>query len=88
MAPGWRRGSEYPGADEALGADVGVGGSLASALQILHRNADAGAVLGELRSCLLDGLDYGVEARHQARFEAIWRRHPIIVVPVGVPLPS
>ena len=72
---------QYPGADEAIRADLGVGGSLAAVVQLLHRNADARGVVDELRSRLLDELDYRLEARHQARFEAIWRGHPRIVIP-------
>ncbi len=72
---------QYPGVDRAIEADLRVSSGLAAMIGAVHRNADANAVVAELRARVLDELDYRKELRNQALFRERWLGHPYIHIP-------
>ncbi len=76
---------QYPGVDDAIRADLRFTQGLVGMVSAFFRNADAHAMVAELKARLEDELDYRVEAEHQRRFAEIWRGHPLIRVPEVFP---
>jgi predicted unusual protein kinase regulating ubiquinone biosynthesis (AarF/ABC1/UbiB family) len=76
---------QYPGVDEAMGADLGNVGLAVSALAQLFPGLDPGPMVEELRTRLGEELDYVNEARNQQAFAEHYAGHPTIHVPVVVP---
>jgi predicted unusual protein kinase regulating ubiquinone biosynthesis (AarF/ABC1/UbiB family) len=77
---------QYPGVDEAIGADLADArriGALLSAVSL--RSVDVDALAQELRDRMVDELDYRKEASNQQGFADIYRDHPFISVPDVVP---
>lgn len=76
---------QYPGVDQAIEADLKFSSSMAAMIGAVHRNADAKAVMAELRERLLDELDYRKELANQALFYDMWHGHPLIHIPAVFP---
>ena len=72
---------QYPGVDSAIESDLQMTAGLAAMVQLVHRNTDAKSVVHELKTRLLEELDYRRELRNQALFGALWAGHPLIKVP-------
>jgi predicted unusual protein kinase regulating ubiquinone biosynthesis (AarF/ABC1/UbiB family) len=72
---------QYPGVADAIRADLANASLLTSMASMLYPNLDPGPVIAELRSRLLEELDYRREARNQQLFAAIYDGHPFIHVP-------
>jgi predicted unusual protein kinase regulating ubiquinone biosynthesis (AarF/ABC1/UbiB family) len=72
---------QYPGVDQAIRADLKFSGGMAAMISAVHKNADAKAVMAELRARVLDELDYRKEAANQQLFYDLWHGHPLIHIP-------
>jgi predicted unusual protein kinase regulating ubiquinone biosynthesis (AarF/ABC1/UbiB family) len=72
---------QYPGVDEAIRADLGNAGLLFQAMGMMFPGLEPGPLVDELRSRLLEELDYVLEAAHQRLFAAYYAGHPFIHVP-------
>jgi predicted unusual protein kinase regulating ubiquinone biosynthesis (AarF/ABC1/UbiB family) len=72
---------QYPGVDAAIEKDLASIDRFGVMAAMVNKAVDFGAVLGELRSRLLEELDYRIEARNQELFRHLWRGHPMIRVP-------
>jgi predicted unusual protein kinase regulating ubiquinone biosynthesis (AarF/ABC1/UbiB family) len=72
---------QYPGAGEALVADLGVLQKLAPVISAAAPGLDARQLIAELRSRLVEELDYVLEAEVQSAFADAYRDDPAIVVP-------
>ncbi|MBI2709869.1 MAG: AarF/ABC1/UbiB kinase family protein [Actinobacteria bacterium] len=75
---------QYPGVDAAIRADLGNAGLLFSGLAMLFPGLEPGPLVEELRSRLLEELDYGREAENQRFFAEAYAGHPFIHVPAVV----
>ena len=83
---------QYPGVDRAIAADLDNAGLLIALIGAVTPTLDAAPLVDELRSRLLEELDYRAEARNQSAFAALFAGHPRIVIPrvpeaPGVPAP-
>jgi predicted unusual protein kinase regulating ubiquinone biosynthesis (AarF/ABC1/UbiB family) len=76
---------QYPGIDEAIRADLDNAGMMFGALGMMLEGLDAGPLIEELRTRLLEELDYHVEAANQQLFSDYFRDHPFIHVPAVLP---
>jgi predicted unusual protein kinase regulating ubiquinone biosynthesis (AarF/ABC1/UbiB family) len=72
---------QYPGAAEAISADLANADLLGSLMSQLFRGLDPEPLVTELRARLGEELDYRIEARNQREFAAFYRSHPFIHVP-------
>jgi predicted unusual protein kinase regulating ubiquinone biosynthesis (AarF/ABC1/UbiB family) len=72
---------QYPGVDEAIKADLGNAGLLFQAMGMMFPGLEPGPLVEELRSRLLEELDYQLEASNQRLFADYYRDHPFIHVP-------
>ncbi|SDM41315.1 Predicted unusual protein kinase regulating ubiquinone biosynthesis, AarF/ABC1/UbiB family [Geodermatophilus siccatus] len=72
---------QYPGAGEALVADLGVLQTLTPVLQAAAPGLDARQLLAELRDRLVDEVDYVREAEAQTAFADAYRDDPDLAVP-------
>ncbi len=72
---------QYPGADEALRADLKTLGRFAGLMAQLAPGADVKAVLAELTERTEEELDYRIEADNQRAFAGVYDGHPNFVVP-------
>ena len=72
---------QYPGAAEALLADLGHLDRLAPVVRVSAPGLDPQALFAELRDRLLEEVDYVREADAQAAFAAAFRDDPDVVVP-------
>lgn len=79
---------QYPGVDRAIAADLDNAGLLMALIGAVTPTLDAAPLVEELRSRLLEELDYREEARHQADFGALFHDHPRIVIPSVFPKQS
>ena len=83
----WRDGREvavkiqYPGADEALRADLKTMRRLTSVLKQLAPGADVQAVVDELVERTEMELDYRLEANNQRAFAKAYEGHPHFLIP-------
>jgi predicted unusual protein kinase regulating ubiquinone biosynthesis (AarF/ABC1/UbiB family) len=75
---------QYPGAAEAISADLANADLLGSLMSQLFRGLDPEPLVNELRARLGEELDYRIEARNQREFAAFYRSHPFIHVPAVV----
>jgi predicted unusual protein kinase regulating ubiquinone biosynthesis (AarF/ABC1/UbiB family) len=76
---------QYPGVDAAIRADLTTGDLLFRALSVLFPGLDTGPLVEELRTRLLEELDYAQEALNQQLFADYYAGHPFIRVPAVVP---
>jgi predicted unusual protein kinase regulating ubiquinone biosynthesis (AarF/ABC1/UbiB family) len=72
---------QYPGAGEALVADLGMLEPLAPVIHTAMPGLDARELIAELRTRLVEELDYAREADSQTAFAAAYRDDPDIAVP-------
>jgi predicted unusual protein kinase regulating ubiquinone biosynthesis (AarF/ABC1/UbiB family) len=72
---------QYPGIDEAIKADLGNAGLLFQGLGMLFPGLEPGPLVEELRTRLVEELDYALEAHNQQLFADFYRDHPFIHVP-------
>lgn len=72
---------QYPGVAQALVADVRALSLASRAASVVARGVALPPLVAELRTRLLDELDYTREAQRQARFAAAYAADPDVVVP-------
>src|SRR3954447_10771213 len=72
---------QYPGAEQAVRADLQNLGLLLRAAKRMAPGLDAKAVGAEIRDRVTEELDYEHEAQSQRAMARIWRGHPFAVVP-------
>jgi hypothetical protein len=72
---------QYPGVDEAIRADLANAGLLFQGVGMLFPGLEPGPLVEEIRSRVIEELDYALEARNQAFFAEAYRGHPHIHVP-------
>lgn len=72
---------QYPGIDEAIESDLSSANLLFGGLSMLFPGLESGPLVEELRSRLIEELDYRVEADNQQLFADFFRGHPFIHVP-------
>ncbi|MDY6870611.1 MAG: AarF/UbiB family protein [Actinomycetota bacterium] len=75
---------QYPGADEALRADLKTMQRMVSVLKQLSPGADVEGVVDELVERTEMELDYRLEADNQRAFAKAYRDHPRFVVPAVI----
>lgn len=75
---------QYPGADEALRADLRQLQRFSWLFQTVVPGMNVKALLTELRDRMVEELDYRSEADNQRAFATAFRDHPEIVVPAVV----
>ncbi|HEY2813525.1 MAG TPA: AarF/ABC1/UbiB kinase family protein [Acidimicrobiales bacterium] len=75
---------QYPGVDAAIRADLDNVGPLVQLMGMLFPALEPEPIVQELRSRLLEELDYRNEARNQQFFADAYRDHPFIHVPAVV----
>ncbi|APE36476.1 ABC transporter ATP-binding protein [Nocardia mangyaensis] len=72
---------QYPGADEALRADLKTLSRMTGLLSSVIPGADVKPLLAEITERTEEELDYRIEAANQRRFAAAFDGHPQITVP-------
>jgi predicted unusual protein kinase regulating ubiquinone biosynthesis (AarF/ABC1/UbiB family) len=72
---------QYPGAEQAVRADMQNLGLLLRAAKTIAPGLDGRAVAGEIRERILDECDYEAEAIAHRAFAREWRGHPFVHVP-------
>lgn len=72
---------QYPGADEALRADLKTLSRMAGVFATVMPGADVKSVLAELTERTEEELDYRIEAANQRTFAETYADHPYFVVP-------
>jgi predicted unusual protein kinase regulating ubiquinone biosynthesis (AarF/ABC1/UbiB family) len=72
---------QYPGADQAVRADMQNIGLLLRAAKTIAPGLDGKAVAAEIRERILDETDYEAEAIAHRSFAREWRGHPFVYVP-------
>src|SRR4051794_39154868 len=72
---------QYPGVAEALRADMSNAGMIMRLAKALAPGLDAKAAAEELKTRVLEELDYEYEAQNQRAFARGYRGHPFIYVP-------
>lgn len=75
---------QYPGVSEAIRADLDNAGFLFGAMGMLFPGLEPEPLVAELRSRLLEELDYRQEADNQRLFAAYYEGHPFIHIPAVV----
>ena len=72
---------QYPGVGEAIRADLDNAGLLFAAVGMLFPGLEPEPIVEELRTRLVEELDYTLEADNQRLFADFYRGHPFIHVP-------
>lgn len=72
---------QFPGVDRAIASDLANTDVFMSMMGMLFPGLETGPLVGELRSRLLEELDYTLEAANQRLFSDWYRGHPFIHVP-------
>jgi predicted unusual protein kinase regulating ubiquinone biosynthesis (AarF/ABC1/UbiB family) len=72
---------QYPGVEEAMGADLDNVGLLFAGMGQLFPGLDHGPLVEELKARLSEELDYRIEAANQRAFAEYYDGHPTIHVP-------
>src|ERR671915_1471073 len=72
---------QYPGAEQAVRADMQNLGLLLRAAKTIAPGLDGPTVAGEIRERILDECDYEAEAIAHRAFAREWRGHPFVHVP-------
>jgi predicted unusual protein kinase regulating ubiquinone biosynthesis (AarF/ABC1/UbiB family) len=75
---------QYPGVDEAIRADLTTSDLLFRALSLMFPGLDTGPLVDELRSRLVEELDYVHEADNQRLFADYYAGHPFVRIPAVV----
>jgi predicted unusual protein kinase regulating ubiquinone biosynthesis (AarF/ABC1/UbiB family) len=72
---------QYPGVDQAIRSDLTNAGMLFGALGLMFPGLEPAPLVEEIRTRVLEELDYKLEARNQQTFADYYRSHPFIHVP-------
>ncbi len=72
---------QYPGVGEAIRSDLGNAGMLFGAMGMMLPGLEPGPLVEELRTRLVEELDYVLEAESQRLFADFYRGHPFIHIP-------
>jgi len=72
---------QYPGVDTAIEGDLAALDKLGVVIGAATPALDAKTLLAELRTRIVDELDYRIEGRNQELFRRVWHGHPMIRVP-------
>ena len=72
---------QYPGIDKAIESDLGNANLLFGGLGMMFPGLEPGPVVEEVRTRLVEELDYIIEADNQQLFVDAYRGHPTIHVP-------
>jgi predicted unusual protein kinase regulating ubiquinone biosynthesis (AarF/ABC1/UbiB family) len=72
---------QYPGVEEAMGADLANVGLIFAGMAQIFRGLDHAPMVAEVRARLIEELDYANEAENQRLFAAYYEGHPTISVP-------
>ncbi len=72
---------QYPGVAEAVAADLDNAGFVFAGLGVLFPGLDHRSLVAELRSRLVEELDYSIEAENQRQFARYYDGHPTIHIP-------
>ncbi len=72
---------QYPGIAEAIRTDLDNAGFLLSAMSLMFPGLEPGPLVEELRSRIIEELDYRREAVNQKLFVDFYRDHPFIRIP-------
>ena len=72
---------QYPGAGEAIRADLANADLLGSLMSQLFRGLDPGPLVAEVQARIGEELDYRIEAANQQAFADFYDGHPFIHVP-------
>ncbi len=72
---------QYPGIDEAIESDLSSANFVFGGLGVLFPGLESGPLVEELRTRVLEELDYRLEADNQRLFADFYRGHPFIHVP-------
>ena len=72
---------QYPGVADAIASDLDNTALLVRLIATMFPGLEAAPVVAELRSRLLEELDYRLEADNQRRFAAAFADHPFIHIP-------
>ena len=75
---------QYPGAAEAIQADLANADLLGSIMTQLFRGLDPAQMVAEIQARIGEELDYGLEAANQQAFADFYVGHPFIHVPAVV----
>ncbi len=75
---------QYPGVGDAIRADLDNAGLLFGAMGMLFPGLEPEPLVAELRTRLLEELDYHLEADNQRLFAAYYEGHPFIHIPAVV----
>jgi predicted unusual protein kinase regulating ubiquinone biosynthesis (AarF/ABC1/UbiB family) len=76
---------QYPGIDDAIRADLDAAGTVFGAAGLAFPGFDPGPLVEEIRTRVVEELDYANEAYNQQLFADSYRDHPYIHVPDVVP---
>lgn len=72
---------QYPGVAEAIGGDLANASMIYSMIAPMYPGVDGKSVVDELRSRVLEELDYAREADNQRAFLRLYEGHPFIRIP-------
>ncbi len=72
---------QYPGVAEAVEADLANADWLFGGLAAMFPGMEPGPIVTELKSRLVEELDYTAEAKNQRYFAEFFDRHPFVTVP-------
>ncbi|MFZ6004676.1 MAG: ABC1 kinase family protein [Actinomycetota bacterium] len=75
---------QYPGVGEAIRSDLDNAGLMFGAMGMMLPGLEPGPLVDELRTRLVEELDYTVEASNQRLFADFYRGHPFIHIPAVV----
>ncbi len=76
---------QYPGVDTAIENDLKFAGGIAAMITSVHKNADANAIVAELKERLVEEVDYRRELANQQLFRKLWAGHPLVRIPAVHP---
>jgi predicted unusual protein kinase regulating ubiquinone biosynthesis (AarF/ABC1/UbiB family) len=76
---------QYPGIDAAIRADLDNSTMLINLVRMAFPGLDAPSLVAELRSRLVEELDYSLEGRNQTVFADHFAGHPFIHIPRVIP---
>jgi predicted unusual protein kinase regulating ubiquinone biosynthesis (AarF/ABC1/UbiB family) len=72
---------QYPGVDQAIKADLDNAGMFFSGMKMMFPGMDTGPIVEEIRTRLVEELDYRLEAKNQRFFADAYAGHPFIHIP-------
>jgi predicted unusual protein kinase regulating ubiquinone biosynthesis (AarF/ABC1/UbiB family) len=77
---------QYPGIDAAIRGDLDNAQMLYNFIAALRlKNLDVHAIVNELRTRMVEELDYTLEATNQSQLADLYRDHPFVRIPEVVP---